>query len=61
MRRIRTPNAQVNEIANGKRRITTSTALQLAKAFGTSREFWLNGQLTSIFTRRSETKKRLEN
>jgi hypothetical protein len=26
-------------------RVTPSTALRLAKAFGTSPEFWLNGQL----------------
>ena len=30
---------------NGKRRITPATALRLAKAFGTSPEFWLNGKL----------------
>jgi addiction module HigA family antidote len=30
---------------NGKRRVTPSTALRLAKAFGTSPELWLNGQL----------------
>lgn len=43
--RIRVPYVRVNEIVNGKRRITPSTALRLAKAFGTSPEFWLNGQL----------------
>ena len=43
--RIRVPYVRVNELVNGKRRITPSTALRLAKAFGTSPEFWLNGQL----------------
>lgn len=43
--RIRVPYVRVNEIVNGKRRITPSTALRLSKAFGTSPEFWLNGQL----------------
>ena len=43
--RIRVPYVRVNEIVNGKRRITPSTALRLAKAFGTGPEFWLNGQL----------------
>ena len=45
--RIRVPYVRVNEIVNGKRRITPSTALRLAKVFGTSPEFWLNGQLAS--------------
>jgi addiction module HigA family antidote len=43
--RIRVPYVRVNELVNGKRRVTPSTALRLAKAFGTSPEFWLNGQL----------------
>ncbi len=45
--RIRVPYVRVNEIVNGKRRVTPSTALRLAKVFGTSAEFWLNGQLVS--------------
>ena len=45
--RIRVPYVRVNEIVNGKRRITPSTALRLAKVFGTGPEFWLNGQLVS--------------
>ena len=45
--RIRVPYVRVNEIVNGKRRVTPSTALRLAKAFDTSPEFWLNGQLAS--------------
>lgn len=36
---------RVNEIVNGKRKVTPSTALRLAKAFGTTPQFWLNGQL----------------
>lgn len=44
--RIRVPYVRVNELVNGRRRVTPSTALRLAKAFGTSPEFWLNGQLT---------------
>ena len=43
--RIRVPYVRVNELVNGKRRVTPSTALRLAKAFGTSPEYWLNGQL----------------
>ena len=44
--RIRVPYVRA-EIVNGKRRITSSTALRLAKVFGTGPEFWLNGQLAS--------------
>ncbi|CAN5725898.1 HigA family addiction module antitoxin [soil metagenome] len=45
--RIRAPYVRVNEIVNGKRRVTPSTALRLAKVIGTSPEFWLNGQLAA--------------
>ena len=36
---------RVNELVNGKRGITPSTALRLAKFFGNSPEFWLNLQI----------------
>lgn len=36
---------RVSEIIHGHRKITPSTALRLAKAFGTTPDFWLNGQL----------------
>ncbi len=35
---------RVNELINGKRGITPSTALRLAKYFNTSPDFWLNMQ-----------------
>ena len=35
---------RINEIVNGKRGITPDTALRLAQLFGTTPEFWLNGQ-----------------
>jgi antitoxin HigA-1 len=35
---------RVNELINGKRGLTTSTALRLAKYFNTSPDFWLNMQ-----------------
>ena len=38
----------INEIDNGKRGITPSTALRLAKFFGVSSDFWLNLQLAGI-------------
>jgi addiction module HigA family antidote len=43
--RIGVSYVRVNEIVNGKRGITPSTALRLAKALGTTPDFWLNGQL----------------
>ncbi|MEZ4517177.1 MAG: HigA family addiction module antitoxin [Chloroflexota bacterium] len=36
---------RINEIVNGRRGITPSTALRLAKFFGTSAGFWMNLQL----------------
>ena len=36
---------RVNEIVSGKRGLTPSTALRLAKYFGTSSAFWMNLQM----------------
>lgn len=43
--RIGVSYVRLNEIVNGKRGITPSTALRLAKVFGTTPDFWLSGQL----------------
>ena len=42
--RIFVPYQRINEIINGKRGITPSTALRLAKFFGNSPDFWLRMQ-----------------
>jgi addiction module HigA family antidote len=42
---IRVPYQRVNELVNGRRGVTPSTALRLAKFFGTSADFWMNLQL----------------
>jgi len=42
--RIGVSYPRVNEIVNGRRGITPDTALRLATLFGTTPEFWLNGQ-----------------
>jgi antitoxin HigA-1 len=42
--RINVSYPRINEIINGKRGITPDTALRLARLFGTTAEFWLNGQ-----------------
>ncbi len=36
---------RINEIVSGKRGVTPSTALRLAKYFGMSADFWLNLQI----------------
>lgn len=41
---IHVPYQRVNELINGKRGITPSTALRLARFFGMSPDFWLNLQ-----------------
>jgi addiction module HigA family antidote len=38
---IHVPYQRVNELVNGKRGVTPSTALRLAKYFGNSAGFWL--------------------
>jgi addiction module HigA family antidote len=43
--RIGVSYVRLNEIINGRRGVTPSTALRLAKALGTTPQFWLNGQL----------------
>jgi antitoxin HigA-1 len=41
---IHVPYQRINELVNGKRGITPSTALRLARFFGVSPDFWLNLQ-----------------
>jgi addiction module HigA family antidote len=42
---IEVPYQRINEIVNGRRGITPSTALRLAKFFDMSADFWMNVQL----------------
>jgi addiction module HigA family antidote len=42
---IRVPYQRVNELVNGKRGVTPSTALRLARFFGVTADFWMNLQL----------------
>ena len=41
---IGVPYQRVNELVNGRRGVTPSTALRLGKFFGTTPDFWLNLQ-----------------
>ena len=43
-KRIHVSFPRVNEIINARRGITPDTALRLSLLFGTTPEFWLNGQ-----------------
>ncbi len=42
---IHVPYQRVNELINGKRGVTPSTALRLARFFGNSADFWMNLQM----------------
>ena len=56
---IKVPYQRINEIINGKRGITPSIALRLAKYFGTSEDFWLNLQLRWDLYKAMEKEKEL--
>lgn len=42
--RTRMSYPRINELVHGKRGVTPDTALRLARLFGTTPVFWLNGQ-----------------
>ena len=42
---IHVPYQRINDLVNGRRGITPSTALRLARYFGMSADFWMNLQL----------------
>jgi len=42
---IHVPYQRVNDIVNGRRSVTSSIALRLAKFFNMSADFWMNLQL----------------
>lgn len=42
--KIQVSYPRVNQIVKGRRGVTPDTALRLAALFGTTPEFWLNGQ-----------------
>lgn len=58
---LRVPPGRINQIINGKRSITSNTALRLAKYFGNSPEFWMNLQTMHDLTKtRAEHGKQIE-
>lgn len=54
---IHVPYQRVNDLVNGRRGITPSTALRLAKYFGMSADFWMSLQLRwdLFFAQKDET------
>jgi antitoxin HigA-1 len=56
---IHVPYQRINELSNGRRGMTPSTALRLAKFFGTTADFWMTLQLRwdLYFAAREEGKK----
>jgi antitoxin HigA-1 len=55
---IHVPYQRINDLVNGRRGITPSSALRLAKFFGNTPDFWMNLQLRwdLYFAQQSETK-----
>jgi len=55
---IHVPYQRINDIVNGRRGISPSTALRLAKYFNMSADFWMNVQLRwdMYFVRQEEDK-----
>ena len=55
---IHVPYQRINDLVNGRRGVTPSSALRLAKFFGNSPVFWMNLQLRwdLYFAQQSETK-----
>jgi addiction module HigA family antidote len=55
---IHVPYQRINEIINGRRGVTPSTALRLSKFFSVSPDFWLNLQLRwdLFFAQQAESK-----
>jgi addiction module HigA family antidote len=55
---IHVPYQRINDLVNGRRGVTPSSALRLAKFFGNSPDFWMNLQLRwdLYFAEQSETK-----
>jgi addiction module HigA family antidote len=58
---IEVPYQRISEIVNGRRGITPSTALRLAKFFDMSPDFWMNLQLRwDLYFARQDEKKVLQ-
>jgi len=54
---IHVPYQRVNELVNGKRGVTPSTAPRLSRFFGLSADFWLNLQVRWDLHKAQESEK----
>jgi len=58
---VHVPYQRINELVNGKRGMTSSTALRLAKFFNVSPGFWMNLQLRwDLYHARQREREQLE-
>ncbi len=58
---IHVPYQRINDLVNGRRGMTPSTALRLARYFGNTPAFWMNLQLRwDLYFAQQEEKKVLE-
>lgn len=58
---IHVPATRIGQIVNGKRSITSDTALRLSRYFGNSPEFWLNlQQMYDLNKTRQESSGRID-
>lgn len=55
---IAVPYQRINELTNQRRAMTPSTALRLAKYFGTTAGYWMNLQLRCDLYEAERTEKR---
>jgi len=55
---IRVPYQRINDVIHGRRGMTPSTALRIAKYFGTSVDYWMNLQMRCdlYYARKKEEK-----
>jgi antitoxin HigA-1 len=60
-RRIHVPFQRINDVVHGRRAMTASTAVRLAKFFGNTAEFWMNAQIAcDLYAALREERKALE-
>ena len=57
---LRIPRPRLNEVVRGRRRVTTDTALRLARYFGTTAEFWIRLQVRHDLDRAEGTRREIE-
>ncbi len=57
---LRIPRPRLNEVVRGRRRITTDTALRLARYFGTTAEFWIRLQVRYDLDHAESARRKIE-